>query len=68
MLNFPDRGYRVYENSILKILFPEQSIPFHGQYVFHHLFHHPMHQYGMQSMDGLEAYLLLQENIWFGHM
>ena len=22
----------------------------------------------MQSIDGLEAYLLLQENIWFGHM
>lgn len=38
MLNFPDRGHRVYENSILQILFPEQSIPFHGRYVFHHFF------------------------------
>lgn len=38
MLSFPDRGHRVCESSILQILFPEQSIPFHSRYVFCHFF------------------------------
>lgn len=38
MLNIPGRGHSVHEGAVPQVLFPEQSIEFHSQYIFHVFF------------------------------